>query len=213
MTSTTMESAERTHNKAGTGSKRIQGGLLDPKMLWQSTPDALRKLDPRTLWRNPVMFIVEIGAIWSTILALISPSWFAWLTVVWLWLTVVFANLAEAVAEGRGKAQAESLRRTKTATMARRLVGWEPGIPGREEEVAGPLLQQGDVVVVEAGQVIPGDGDVVEGIASVDESAITGESAPVIRESGGDRSAVTGETTVLSDRIAVRSRRNRAKAS
>ena len=167
-------------------------------------PDALRKLNPRTLWRNPVMFIVEIGAAWSTVLAIIDPSWFAWLIVVWLWLTVIFANLAEAVAEGRGKAQAESLRRAKTATMARRLVGWTPGAPGREEEVAAPLLQQGDIVVVEAGQTIPGDGDVVEGIASVDESAITGESAPVIRESGGDRSAVTGGTTVLSDRIVVK---------
>ncbi len=150
------------------------------------------------------MFIVEIGAVWSTILAIIEPSWFAWLIVVWLWLTVVFANLAEAVAEGRGKAQAESLRRAKTSTMARRLIGWQPGVPGTEEEVAAPLLQQGDIVVVEAGQAIPGDGDVVEGIASVDESAITGESAPVIRESGGDRSAVTGGTTVLSDRIVVK---------
>ncbi|ORB64263.1 potassium-transporting ATPase subunit KdpB [Mycolicibacterium tusciae] len=183
---------------------RVQGGLLDPRMLWKSMPDALRKLDPRTLWRNPVMFIVEIGAVWSTVLAVMEPSWFAWLIVVWLWLTVLFANLAEAVAEGRGKAQAESLRKTKTATMARRLVGWAPGTPGREEEVAAPLLQQGDIVVVEAGQPIPGDGDVVEGIASVDESAITGESAPVIRESGGDRSAVTGGTTVLSDRIVVK---------
>jgi K+-transporting ATPase ATPase B chain len=178
--------------------------LLDPKMLWKATPDALRKLDPRTLWRNPVMFIVEIGAAWSTALAVIDPSWFAWLIVVWLWLTVVFANLAEAVAEGRGKAQAETLRKTKTSTMARRLVGWKPGVPEREEEVAAPLLQQGDIVVVEAGQIIPGDGDVVEGIASVDESAITGESAPVIRESGGDRSAVTGGTTVLSDRIVIK---------
>jgi K+-transporting ATPase ATPase B chain len=184
--------------------KRIQGGLLDPQMLWRSLPDSLRKLNPRTLWRNPVMFIVEMGAAWSTVLALIDPSWFAWLIVIWLWLTVIFANVAEAVAEGRGKAQAESLRRTKTATMARRLVGWTPDTPGREEEVGAPLLQQGDVVVVEAGQTIPGDGDVVEGIASVDESAITGESAPVIRESGGDRSAVTGGTTVLSDRIVVK---------
>ncbi|MDG5485214.1 potassium-transporting ATPase subunit KdpB [Mycolicibacterium gadium] len=173
-------------------------------MLWKSMPDALRKLDPRTLWRNPVMFIVEIGAVWSTVLAVMEPSWFAWLIVVWLWLTALFANLAEAVAEGRGKAQAESLRKTKTTTMARRLVGWAPGTPCREEEVAAPLLQQGDSVVVEAGQPIPGDGDVVEGIASVDESAITGESAPVIRESGGDRSAVTGGTTVLSDRIVVK---------
>jgi K+-transporting ATPase ATPase B chain len=184
--------------------KSVQGGLLDSTMLWKSMPDALRKLDPRTLWRNPVMFIVEIGAAWSTVLAIVDPSWFAWLIVVWLWLTVIFANLAEAVAEGRGKAQAESLRRTKTATMARRLIGWAPGAPGLEEEVAAPLLQQGDIVVVEAGQTIPGDGDVVEGIASVDESAITGESAPVIRESGGDRSAVTGGTTVLSDRIVVK---------
>jgi K+-transporting ATPase ATPase B chain len=184
--------------------KRIQGGLLDPKMLLRSLPDALRKLDPRTLWRNPVMFIVEIGAVWSTILAIVDPTWFGWLIVFWLWLTVVSANVAEAVAEGRGKAQAETLRKTKAHTMARRVVGWEPNSPGREEEVAAPLLRQGDIVVVEAGQVIPGDGDVVEGIASVDESAITGESAPVIRESGGDRSAVTGGTTVLSDRIVVR---------
>jgi potassium-transporting ATPase ATP-binding subunit len=204
MSTPTINSAVTTVQNTGAPKGRVQGGLLDPKMLWKSTPGALAKLDPRTLWRNPVMFIVEVGAVWSTILAIISPSWFAWLTVVWLWLTVVFANLAEAVAEGRGKAQAESLRRTKTATMARRLAGWAPGAPGREEEVAAPLLQQGDFVVVEAGQVIPGDGDVVEGIASVDESAITGESAPVIRESGGDRSAVTGGTTVLSDRIVVK---------
>lgn len=181
----------------------VKGGLLDPKMLWKSMPDALRKLDPRTLWCNPVMFIVEVGAVWSTVLAVLNSSWFAWLIVFWLWLTVVFANLAEAVAEGRGKAQAASLRKTKSDTMARKLVGWAPGNAGTEEEIAAPLLQQGDIVVVEAGQVIPGDGDVVEGIASVDESAITGESAPVIRESGGDRSAVTGGTTVLSDRIVV----------
>jgi K+-transporting ATPase ATPase B chain len=201
----TTQTLETPHAQPKTGgSKRIQGGLLDPKMLGKSLPDALRKLNPRTLWRNPVMFIVEIGAVWSTILAIADPSWFSWLTVIWLWLTVIFANVAEAVAEGRGKAQAESLRKTKTATMARRLVGWTPGAPGREEEVAAPLLQQGDNVVVEAGQTIPGDGDVVEGIASVDESAITGESAPVIRESGGDRSAVTGGTTVLSDRIVVK---------
>ena len=203
MTAPTIDSAPSTHAKRA-APKRVQGGLLDPKILWKSLPDALRKLNPRTLWRNPVMFIVEIGAAWSTVLAFIDPSWFAWLIVAWLWLTVIFANLAEAVAEGRGKAQAESLRRAKTSTMARRLVGWAPGAPGREEEVAAPLLQQGDIVVVEAGQSIPGDGDVVEGIASVDESAITGESAPVIRESGGDRSAVTGGTTVLSDRIVVK---------
>ncbi|UXA12525.1 potassium-transporting ATPase subunit KdpB [Mycobacterium sp. SMC-8] len=198
MTVTTVDAARRKHAGAGSTAK-VGGGLLDPKMLWTSLPDAIRKLDPRTLWRNPVMFIVEIGAVWSTVLAFIDPSWFAWLIVVWLWLTVVFANLAEAVAEGRGKAQASSLRRAQTDTMARRITG-----SGGEEQVAAPLLCQGDLVVVEAGQVIPGDGDVVEGIASVDESAITGESAPVIRESGGDRSAVTGGTTVLSDRIVVR---------
>jgi K+-transporting ATPase ATPase B chain len=202
MSAPTLESAPAAAPEGQT-SKRIQGGLLDPAMLWRSLPDALRKLNPRTLWRNPVMLIVEVGAVWSTVLALADPSWFGWLIVVWLWLTVIFANLAEAVAEGRGKAQAESLRQTKASTVARRLTGWSPNSPGREEEVAAPLLRQGDIVVVEAGQVIPGDGDVVEGIASVDESAITGESAPVIRESGGDRSAVTGGTTVLSDRIVV----------
>ena len=200
MTTTAVESV-RDPNASRT---RASGGMLDPAMLWKSLPDAIRKMDPRTLWRNPVMLIVEIGAVWGTVLAVINPNWFGWLIVFWLWLTVIFANLAEAVAEGRGKAQAETLRKTKADTTARRLVGWAPGTPGTEEEVAAPLLSQGDIVVVEAGQVIPGDGDVVEGIASVDESAITGESAPVIRESGGDRSAVTGGTTVLSDRIVVK---------
>ncbi|GFG74900.1 potassium-transporting ATPase subunit KdpB [Mycobacterium botniense] len=182
----------------------VRGGLLDPAMVFRSLPAALRKLDPRTLWRNPVMFIVEVGAVWSTILAVGKPSWFGWLVVFWLWLTVLFANLAEAVAEGRGKAQADTLRKAKADTIARRLRDWSPGAPGVEEQVPASLLQQGDIVVVEAGQIIPGDGDVVEGIASVDESAITGESAPVIRESGGDRSAVTGGTIVLSDRIVVK---------
>lgn len=203
MTLTTIEARANKRHEAES-KKRIQGGLLDPAMLWRSLPDACRKLDPRTLWRNPVMFIVEVGAVWSTILAMLEPSWFSWFVVFWLWLTVIFANLAEAVAEGRGKAQAEALRKTKADTMARRLIGWSPGAPVVEEAVAAPALSQGDTVVVEAGEVIPGDGDVVEGIASVDESAITGESAPVIRESGGDRSAVTGGTTVLSDRIVVR---------
>ncbi|GLK99230.1 potassium-transporting ATPase subunit KdpB [Dactylosporangium matsuzakiense] len=181
--------------------RRIAGGLLDPAQLWKSTPDALRKLNPATLWRNPVMFIVEVGSVFTTVLAVVHPSVFAWAITVWLWLTVLFANLAEAVAEGRGKAQAATLRRAKQDTMARRLVG---GVGGAEEQVPAPELAQGDIVVVEAGQIIPGDGDVIEGIASVDESAITGESAPVIRESGGDRSAVTGGTKVLSDRIVVR---------
>ncbi|MGI5240895.1 potassium-transporting ATPase subunit KdpB [Dactylosporangium sp. CA-139066] len=178
--------------------RRIAGGLLDPAQLWRSTPDALRKLNPATLWRNPVMFIVEVGSVFTTVLAVLHPSVFAWAITVWLWLTVLFANVAEAVAEGRGKAQADTLRRAKQDTVARRLVD------GVEEQVPAPQLRQGDIVVVEAGQVIPGDGDVIEGIASVDESAITGESAPVIRESGGDRSAVTGGTKVLSDRIVVK---------
>ncbi|TDW81127.1 K+-transporting ATPase ATPase B chain [Kribbella sp. VKM Ac-2566] len=170
-----------------------------PKMLLTSLPDALRKLDPRVMWKNPVMFVVEVGAAGSTILAFTDSSVFVWWIVVWLWLTVIFANLAEAVAEGRGKAQAETLRRAKTETTARRLTA-----SGDEEEVPATQLRLGDLVVVEAGQIIPGDGDVVEGVASVDESAITGESAPVIRESGGDRSAVTGGTKVLSDRIVVK---------
>ncbi|MEU6737588.1 potassium-transporting ATPase subunit KdpB [Streptosporangium sandarakinum] len=177
------------------------GGLLDPRQLLVSLPGALAKLNPATLWRNPVMLIVEIGAALTTVLAILDPSFFAWAIVVWLWLTVIFANLAEAVAEGRGKAQAATLRAAKRDTTARRLrsrdsAGWDV--------VGAPELRQGDFVVVEAGEIIPGDGDVVEGIASVDESAITGESAPVIRESGGDRSAVTGGTRVLSDKIIVR---------
>ncbi len=181
---------------------RVQGGLLDPRLLWQAMPDALRKLDPRTLWKNPVMFIVEVGAVFTTVLAIASSSTFSWLIVVWLWLTVLFANLAEAVAEGRGKAQADALRRAKTDTIARRLV--DPAVlDGAEEPVPAPELRPGDRVVCEAGDVIPGDGDVIDGVASVDESAITGESAPVIRESGGDRSSVTGGTRVLSDRIVV----------
>jgi len=178
---------------------KAPSGLFDPKMLLTSLPDAVRKLDPRAMAKNPVMFVVEVGAVASTILAFTDASVFVWSIVVWLWLTVIFANFAEAVAEGRGKAQAATLRRAKTETTARRLTD-----SGVEEEVSATALQLGDRVVVEAGEIIPGDGDVIEGVASVDESAITGESAPVIRESGGDRSAVTGGTKVLSDRIVVR---------
>jgi K+-transporting ATPase ATPase B chain len=186
------------------GQRKIGGGLLDPRMLLKATPDAFKKLDPRVQIKNPVMFVVEVGALLTTYTAITKPSIFNWTIVVWLWLTVVFANLAEAVAEGRGKAQAETLRRTKRETVARRLVGWQPGQRDRrEEEVPGTQLTLGDHVFVEAGETIPGDGDVVEGVASIDESAITGESAPVIRESGGDRSAVTGGTKVLSDHIVV----------
>src|ERR1700684_1132777 len=184
--------------------RRVGGGFLDPHMLWKSLPDAFKKLDPRVQIKNPVMFVVEIGSVLTVYDAIVQPSIFAWTITVWLWLTVLFANLSEAVAEGRGKAQAETLRRTKRETVARRLVNWSPGTADvREEDVPGTQLTIGDFVVVEAGQAIPGDGDVVEGVASVDESAITGESAPVIRESGGDRSAVTGGTKVLSDRIVV----------
>ena len=162
-------------------------------------PEAVRKLDPRHMWRSPVMFLVWLGSIATTIAAVADPSLFTISIAIWLWLTVIFGNLAEAVAEGRGKAQAASLRAARSDTMARLL---DHG--GDETHVPGTQLKVGDHVVVEAGEVIPGDGDVVEGIASVDESAITGESAPVIREAGGDRSAVTGGTRVLSDRIVVR---------
>ncbi|MCW2719298.1 potassium-transporting ATPase subunit KdpB, partial [Pseudonocardia sp.] len=195
---------------SGPAPGRVSAGLLEPRLLLAAVPDSLRKLDPRVQMRNPVMFVVEVGAVLTTISAITTPSVFSWVITVWLWLTAVFANLAEAVAEGRGKAQAETLRRTKRETMARRLVDWDPARDGKagravpEEEVPGASLRLGDHVVVEAGQTIPGDGDVIDGIASVDESAITGESAPVIRESGGDRSAVTGGTKVLSDRIIVR---------
>jgi potassium-transporting ATPase ATP-binding subunit len=176
---------------------RVGGGLLDVRMLVTQLPAACAKLNPRTMMRNPVMFVVEVGAALSTLLAVVHPSTFAWLTVIWLWVTVIFANLAEAVAEGRGKAQAATLRRSRQHTNARLLVD------GSERSVPATDLMVDDRVVCEAGDLIPSDGDVIEGIASVDESAITGESAPVIREAGGDRSAVTGGTRVLSDRIVV----------
>ncbi len=177
-------------------------GLLDPRTLAASAPDALRKLNPATLYKNPVMLIVEIGAAFSTVIAIGSPSVFAWAVVAWLWLTVLFATLAEAVAEGRGKAQADTLRRAQTDTLAHRLIDRDD-LTGAQQQVPAAQLRRGDRVVCGAGDVIPGDGDVIDGIASVDESAITGESAPVIRESGGDRSSVTGGTKVLSDRIVV----------
>ncbi|MFJ4846959.1 MULTISPECIES: potassium-transporting ATPase subunit KdpB [unclassified Streptomyces] len=185
--------------------RKVAAGLLDPRQLWTAFPEAVRKLHPRGMVRKPVLFVVEAGAALTTLSALLHPSVFAWVITGWLWLTVVFANLAEAVAEGRGKAQAESLRRARTGTVARRLRGWRPyGREFTEEAVPAGELRRFDVVAVEAGQTIPGDGEVVEGIAAVDESAITGESAPVVREAGGDRSGVTGGTKVLSDRIVVR---------
>jgi potassium-transporting ATPase ATP-binding subunit len=179
----------------------LSGGMIVTAIM-----EAFRKLDPRTLWRNPVMFVVETVSLVTTILvirdAIAGQSiLFSAQITFWLWFTVVFANFAEAVAEGRGKAQADNLRRMRTQTKAKRLTS----VNGQSyESVWAPDLKQGDVVLVEAGEFVPSDGDVIEGIASVDESAITGESAPVIRESGGDRSAVTGGTRVLSDWIKVR---------
>jgi K+-transporting ATPase ATPase B chain len=164
----------------------------------QALLDSVRKLDPRLMVRNPVMFVVEVGSVFTTLLWLRRPEWFVANVSLWLWFTVLFANFAEALAEGRGKAQAASLRGLRKETVARKLVD------DREVPTPASDLRRGDEVVVEAGQIIPGDGEVIAGIASVDESAVTGESAPVIRESGGDRSAVTGGTKVLSDRIVVR---------
>ncbi|MGW2934975.1 potassium-transporting ATPase subunit KdpB [Streptomyces sp. NPDC001156] len=193
------------HSDVPTGRKTAEGrvgaGLFDPKQLLKSLPEALRKLDPRVMIKSPVMFVVWVGSILTTVFSFKDPGdWFGWAISAWLWLTVIFANLAEAVAEGRGKAQADTLRKAKTDTVARRLL--QDG--KTEERVPGTDLKIGDLVVCEAGDIIPGDGDVIEGVASVDESAITGESAPVIRESGGDRSAVTGGTKVLSDRIVIK---------
>ena len=183
-----------------------QKKLFDPAIVNRAIVDALKKLDPRLLYKNPVMFVVEIGAVLTTVawvrdLAGMShgDALFAGLITAWLWFTVLFATFAEAMAEGRGKAQADALRKTKTETMAKKLEK-----DGTVSTVNATLLRKGDVVLVEAGDTIPGDGDAIEGIASVDESAITGESAPVIRESGGDRCAVTGGTRVISDSLKVK---------
>ncbi len=172
--------------------------LFDREILRESIVGSITKLDPRVQVKNPVMFVVLIGSVITFIESLSHSDVFNWSITVWLFLTVLFANFAEAMAEGRGKAQAVALRRMRSETMARRLLADES-----EEVVNASELRKGDRVVCEAGDVIPSDGDIIEGVASVDESAITGESAPVIRESGGDRSAVTGGTTVLSDRIVV----------
>jgi len=175
--------------------------VWDWNIVRRAIVDSLLKLDPRHMMGNPVMFVVEVGSAITTILLFRGGSQFGFnlQITLWLWFTVLFANFAEAMAEGRGKAQADSLRKARAETMAYRLLA-----DGRTEEVPGSKLRTGDVVVVSAGEFIPGDGEVIEGVASVDESAITGESAPVIRESGGDRSAVTGGTRVLSDEIKVR---------
>src|SRR6202167_1214307 len=174
-------------------------GLFDGPILRQALKDSVIKMDPRTQVKNPVMFVVLVGSVITFIEAIAHPSTFTWSITVWLFLTVIFANFAEAMAEGRGKAQADTLRKMRSETAARRL-----NDDGVEESVPAASLRKGDLVVAEANDLIPSDGEIVEGIASVDESAITGESAPVIRESGGDRSAVTGGTKVLSDRIVVR---------
>ncbi|MDA8081385.1 MAG: potassium-transporting ATPase subunit KdpB [Actinomycetota bacterium] len=174
-------------------------GLFDRDILRQAAIDAVKKFDPRMQIKNPVMFVVLIGTVITLLESAANPSVFSWSVTVWLALTVLFANFAEAVAEGRGKAQADALRRMRSDTEARRLLP-----DGTEQKVAAAELAKGDLVICEAGDIIPSDGEITEGIASVDESAITGESAPVIRESGGDRSAVTGGTKVLSDRIVVR---------
>ncbi len=194
---------------------RHAASLFDAKILSRAVVDSFKKLDPRVQVKNPVMFVVEVGSVVTTvewIRTLIDPKlasdqFFVLAVSIWLWFTVLFANFAEAMAEGRGKAQADTLRRARTETLAKRLrvhTGQAVTQQTPYEEVAAPKLRKGDLVLVEAGDLIPGDGDVVEGVASVDESAITGESAPVIRESGGDRSAVTGGTRVLSDWIIVR---------
>jgi K+-transporting ATPase ATPase B chain len=174
-------------------------GLFDRAILRQAVLDSVVKLRPSVQIKNPVMFVVLVGTVITFIEAIAHPGKFAWSITIWLFLTLLFANFAEAMAEGRGKAQADTLRRMRAETEARRMTA-----AGTEERVAASALVKGDLVVCEAGDLIPSDGEIVEGIASVDESAITGESAPVIRESGGDRSAVTGGTKVLSDRIVVR---------
>ena len=191
-----MEQTLKRHNVA----PLWQGPIVKTALV-----ESFKKLDPRHLAKNPVMFVVEVGSVVTTwfwvegLRAGSSDAGFAGHITLWLWFTVLFANFAEAMAEGRGKAQAETLRKTKTETVAKRL-----GASGKTESVAAAELRKGDVILVEAGDVIPADGEVVEGIASVDESAVTGESAPVIRESGGDRSSVTGGTKVNSDWIKIR---------
>ncbi len=183
-------------------SEKTQNPLFDSKLVVPAIKESFLKLDPRVQMKNPVMFVTLIGAIMTTTYVVFNigqgSKIFEFQISLWLWFTVLFANFAEAIAEGRGKAQAESLKKTRTQTVARLMNG------KNESQISAADLKKGNVVVCEAGDIIPGDGEVVEGIASVDESAITGESAPVIRESGGDRSAVTGGTRVISDRILIR---------
>src|SRR5215831_16458370 len=178
--------------------------LFDPEIVGRAVRASFVKLNPVTLLKNPVMFVVEVGAALTTVFLVrdvftgAAGIGFSLQISLWLWFTVLFANFAEAMAEARGKAQADSLRKTKTDALAKRITGG-----GKIEQVASSALRAGDVVLCDAGDLIPGDGEVIDGIATVDESVITGESAPVIRESGGDRSAVTGGTKVLSDQIKI----------
>ncbi len=219
---TTLNAPSRTEAKRATApathDKKKNEGAFSAAQLKQALPLALKKMDPRLLYKTPVMFLVEVGALFTLVLAIAHPSLFTWSITVWLWLTVLFATLAESVAEGRGKAQADALRATRTQSNALKFTGSDvndphlapalensgAGMQEVTEEVSSESLLPGDIVLVSAGSVIPADGDVIMGAASVDESAVTGESAPVIRESGGDRSAVTGGTRVLSDAIAIR---------
>jgi len=190
------------------GGRPRRSGLFDRAILAEASVESLRKLDPRVQVRNPVMFVVLIGTVVTLVESIAHPSVFDWSVTIWLALTVLFANFAEAVAEGRGKAQADTLRRMRSDTEARRLAADGRGL---EERIPAADLTKGDLVVCEAGDLVPSDGEIIEGVASVDESAITGESAPVIREAGGDRSAVTGGTKVLSDRIVIRITAERGK--
>src|SRR5262247_509651 len=210
MSTLTAPPQQRKAEIKGEGTQLISKGvrarpLFDPEILRRATKESFVKLNPRIVAKNPVMFVVEVGAALTTLFVIrdivigAGGIGFSTQIALWLWFTVLFANFAEAMAEARGKAQADALRKTKTDTMAKKILGDD-----KFDMVPASKLRAGDIVFVEAGYLIPGDGEVVEGIASVDESVITGESAPVIRESGGDRSAVTGGTKVLSDHIKIK---------
>src|SRR6185503_19517460 len=210
MSTLTAPPKDRKSDTKPEGSQLISKGmrsrpLFDPEILARATKDSFLKLNPVRVAKNPVMFVVEVGAALTTVFVIkdaVSGAGgliFGVQIALWLWFTVLFANFAEAMAEARGKAQADNLRKTKTDTIAKKIL---PG--GKVDMVSASKLRSGDIVHCESGDLIPGDGEVIEGIASVDESVITGESAPVIRESGGDRSAVTGGTKVLSDHIKIK---------
>ncbi|WP_020565217.1 potassium-transporting ATPase subunit KdpB [Methylosarcina fibrata] len=217
LSSSVDKPAPRDRRKKQAGKKHVAASLFDTRILQDAVADSFRKLTPRQQWKNPVMFVVYIGSFLTTLLWLQAvtgkgeaPAGFILAVALWLWFTVLFANFAEAVAEGRSKAQASFLRSAKRDIAAKKLD--EPRFGSNYSKVAGSSLRKGDTVLIEAGDFIPGDGEVIEGVASVDESAITGESAPVIRESGGDFSSVTGGTRVLSDWLVVRISANPGEA-